>query len=179
MNSQQCRDTRSHRTHAYELRDGTIRRTHACELRNCKIHKRCASSLRSTIRPSAVTQSCNQVFEDPVDDDRILVEAGAEMVPTPFELSDLQTNATDTFRSDMESENCGLLWTSVRSRTITHQVGRKCEIQMSRTNSHPKFFQTITSKQRSNGCRDRCEQCWQHFKIARKNRPTTDSALMT
>ena len=40
--------------------------------------------------------------------------------------------ATDTFRSHMWSENVELSWTlrhnfAMRSRTITDQVGRKCE----------------------------------------------------
>ena len=30
---------------------------------------------------------------------------------------------------------------------ITHKVGRKCQIQMNRKNSHSKFSQTVTSKQ--------------------------------
>ena len=39
----------------------------------------------------------------------------------------------------------------MRSGTITHQVGRKCEIQTSRANSRPKLSKTITSEQRSSG----------------------------
>ena len=46
--------------------------------------------------------------------------------------------------------NClGLTDIILRSRTITHQVGRQGEIQTSRTNGHPKFSQTSPSKQRS------------------------------
>ena len=40
---------------------------------------------------------------------------------------------------------------AMRSRTITHQVNRKREVQTSRTNGHPKFSQTLSSKQRSSG----------------------------
>ena len=53
----------------------------------------------------------------------------------------------------------------MRSRTITHQVGRQCELQTSRANSHPKFSQTRHS------CREGAHDRTQY-------RPTTDSALM-
>ena len=63
--------------------------------------------------------------------------------------------ATDTFAVTWKVKmwNClGLRHQfAVRSRTITHQVGRKCKILTSRANSHPKFTQTITSEQRSSG----------------------------
>ena len=62
------------------------------------------------------------------------------------------------------------------SRTITHQVCRKCE-----ANSHPKVSQTITSEQRISGKLSKKKsqgqvhtQCWQHFKTARNtDRPLT------
>ena len=57
--------------------------------------------------------------------------------------------ATDTFAGDMESENVEVSWTlrhhfAIRSRTVAHQVGRKCEIQTSKA----KQSSTITSEQR-------------------------------
>ena len=40
--------------------------------------------------PSAVAQSCSQIVEDPVDDVRILAEAGGEMIPVPCEPSEFE-----------------------------------------------------------------------------------------
>ena len=62
----------------------------------------------------------------------------------------------------MGSENVDLSRTvrhhfAMRSRTVTHQVGRKREIQTSRANSHPKFSQTITSEQWICGKRSKTE----------------------
>ena len=70
-----------------------------------------------------------------------------------------------------------------RSGTITHQVGRKCKIQTSRADSHPKFSQTITSDQRSSGqLSETVAGTGAHNAAALQNRtqcrPTTDSALM-
>ena len=88
----------------------------------------------------------------------------------------------------MESENAELSWTlrhhsAMRSRTITRQVGRKCEIQTSRTNSHPKFSQTISSKQRSSGKRSQMQgqvrTMMEALQDRKQYRPTTDSAHPT
>ena len=49
-------------------------------------------------------------------------------------------------------------------------MGRKCQVQKNRANSHSKFSQTITikameeSKTIRNNYRDKCEQCWQQCK---------------
>ena len=52
--------------------------------------------------------------------------------------------ATDTFAVTWKVENVELPWTlrhhsAMRSGTITHQMGRKCEIRTSRANRHPKL----------------------------------------
>ena len=58
-------------------------------------------------------------------------------------------------------------------------MGRKCQIQKNRKNSHSKFSQTVTSKHwRSRKLSDRCEQCWQQCKNTPKYRPSADNALM-
>ena len=60
--------------------------------------------------------------------------------------------ATDTFAVTWGVKMLNLRHHStMRSATITHQVGRKCDIQTSRANSHPMFSKTITSEQRSSG----------------------------
>ena len=57
---------------------------------------------------------------------------------------------------DVVSADVELSWTlrqhcAMRSRTITHQMNRKRVVRTSRTNGHPKFSQTISSKKRSSG----------------------------
>ena len=51
-------------------------------------------------------------------------------------------------------------------------VGRKCQIQKNRKNSHSKFSQTVIkameeSETIRNSCRDKCEQCWKLCKNTR------------
>ena len=81
-----------HKSHAYEQEISTrfhayeqeIHTTHVYVLKDCKIHKNpCVSSKRD----DAIVQ---QVVEDPVDNDRILVETGADPIPTQCEPSELE-----------------------------------------------------------------------------------------
>ena len=64
---------------------------------------------------------------------------------------------------------------------IAHKVCRKSQVQTNRANSHPKFSQTVTSKQWKesktikNSCRDRCVQCWRQC----KSTPHTDQPPTT
>ena len=60
-----------HKIYAYELKD---HRTRVCELKDCNIRK------IHVVRPSVLTM-VQPVVEDPVDDGRISVEAGAESLP--------------------------------------------------------------------------------------------------
>ena len=79
------------RVEAYGLKDCKIHKIvklHAYELKDCKSVKNHALSFRITICPSTMTQSCKPVVEDPVDDDRILAEAEAGMIPAPCERSE-------------------------------------------------------------------------------------------
>ena len=73
--------------HAYKQK---IHKRHAYEL---LIHKRHAYELNSQISSGSSKRDCvivQPVAEDTVDDERILVEAGAEQIPTPCEPSELE-----------------------------------------------------------------------------------------
>ena len=87
----------------------------------------------------------------------------------------VETKNAPHVRIDIGSENVGLSWTprhhfAMRSRNITQQVGRKCEIQTSR---NPGLSQTDLNKPSehwkiiSNSCRNKCARCWQQCKTAR------------
>ena len=69
---------------AYELQDCKILKHRENKLKKCKGLKNHVLSWRSSVRPSAMTQSCNQLLRPPLEDDGIPAEAGAGMILAPM-----------------------------------------------------------------------------------------------